>query len=166
MDHTAEAIAPRITPELFGDTDIAGGIPNEFRPSRSDGPVYFEGELVLSLSFQGSGLAGTGAETATANNPAGAKTPTPATPADTNQVDSLELWDCLTDTWFEHGPVIERYDGCDMVLVDGTPVYRGIVDSARDVTIVPGWDATCTAINGQYYLRWKARQKEARCSER
>ena len=53
MSRAAIENAKRITPALFGDTDIAGGIPHELRPLPSDGPVYFEGQLVLVLSFQG-----------------------------------------------------------------------------------------------------------------
>lgn len=146
MDRIAIENAKRITPALFGDTDIAGGIPHEHRPSPSNGPVYFEGQLVLALSFQGDEF-------------------TECT-GDGEAIDELRLWDVLSDSWFGPSPVILRYGTCDLVLADGKPVFRGVVKSEEDVTLVPGWDSICTAVNNQYYLRWKSLRRKSSCSER
>ena len=136
MDFSSIGCAERITPELFGDTDIAGGIPLELRPSPSAGPVYFEGQLVLALSFQGDG--------------------NDVVAAEGKPLAELQLWDDLSDTWFAPSPTIFRYEGYDVVFIDGTPVYRGIVDTTADITLVPGWDSVCTGINGGWFLRWKS----------
>ena len=176
MSRAAKENAKRITPALFGDTDIAGGIPHELRPLPSDGPVYFEGQLVLVLSFQGGedaardddgaangagvacddgGAAHGGADIANGegiarNGDEGASL------RKGRLLDELSLQDVLTETWFEPSPRILRYEGYDVVLIDEVPVFCGIVDNARDVTLVPGWDSACTAINNRQFLRWES----------
>ena len=141
MDSEAIMNAKQITPDLFGDTDIAGGIPHEYRPSPSNGPVYFERQLVLALSFQGGEDSACDSEdTAYAGN---------------EPLDELRLWDVLSDVWFTPSPTILRYEDYDAVIVDGAPIYHGAVDTTCDVTSVPGWDRACMAINNQCYLRWK-----------
>ena len=148
MERAVIVNAKQITPDLFGDTDIAGGIPSELRPSPSAGPVYFEGQLVLALSFQSSEDGSCNAVDTVRVNGVGIKG---------KPLDELCLWDALSDTWFTPSPSLQRYAGCDVVVVDGTAVYRGIVDTACDVTLVPGWNSVCTQINSRCFLRWKSR---------
>ena len=136
MDFSVIGCAQRITPELFGDTDITGGIPLGFCPSPSTGPVYLEGQLVLALSFQGDGH--------------------DVVITEDKPLYELRLWDVLSDTWFLPSLTMLRYEGHDVVLVDGAPVYRGIVDTTADITLMPGWDSTCTGINGGCFLAWRS----------
>lgn len=176
MSRAAIENAKRITPALFGDTDIAGGIPHELRPLPSDGPVYFEGQLVLVLSFQGGddaardgdgaangedvacddeGAAYGGADIA--NGEGTARNGDEGVALRKGRLlDELSLQDVLTETWFEPSPRILRYEGYDVVLIDEVPVFCGIVDNTRDVTLVPGWDSACTAINNRQFLRWES----------
>lgn len=188
MSRAAIENAKRITPALFGDTDIAGGIPHELRPLPSDGPVYFEGQLVLALSFQGgegAACSGEGAandegaargdagvangvgvacdDEGAANGDGTANGEGTARNGDEGValrkgrlLDELSLRDVLTETWFEPSPRILRYEGYDVVLIDEVPVFCGIVDNTRDVTLVPGWDSACTAINNRQFLRWES----------
>lgn len=156
MSRAAIENAKRITPALFGDTDIAGGIPHELRPLPSDGPVYFEGQLVLVLSFQGGEDAARDDDGA-ANGEGIARNGDEGVALRKGRLlDELSLQDVLTETWFEPSPRILRYEGYDVVLIDEVPVFCGIVDNARDVTLVPGWDSACTAINNRQFLRWES----------
>ena len=137
----------RVGNALFGDTDIAGGIPDAFRPQASSGPVFFEGKLIVALSFQDAqALDGdlSGGETLQG---------------------IMQLWDCLGEAWLDDGPMLMRYDCHDVVLVDGAPVWRGILDTRYDARLVPGWDSACAAINGSCYLRWKQRCGDIDCSD-
>lgn len=156
MSRAAIENAKRITPALFGDTDIAGGIPHELRPLPSDGPVYFEGQLVLVLSFQGGDDAARDGDGAANGEGIARNGDEGASLRKGRLLDELSLRDVLTETWFEPSPRILRYEGYDVVLIDEVPVFCGIVDNARDVTLVPGWDSACTAINNRQFLRWES----------
>ena len=154
MVNATEHMGKRIGHILFGDTDIAGGIPEAFRPSPSPGPVYFEGWLILALSFQAPQGSQDSQETI-------------QVPLEEERPRSiLQLWDCLSSSWIEDGPILWRYDTHDVVFVDGRPVWSGTLDTGKDVNLVPGWSSECARINNQVYLRWRTRNaKEDRCLE-
>lgn len=213
---------------LFGSTDIAGGIPSNYRPTPSNGPTYFQGKLILSLSFQNKSLAGkriasagdsakatasatttnaaanavnaavgnVGSATAIANNAASevaadatntgsstirashtaSEVATGATNTRNPIVSRMRLWDDLSDTWLPASPILERrcvantnsnsvahttsssataIETIDTVTVNGEVVYAGTVDNTKEIALVPGWNASCAAINNSVCLRWK-----------
>ena len=141
----------RISSALFGDTDIAGGIPDAFRPQASSGPVYFEGKLIVALSFQGADPL--------PDSAAAIKGMTGGNSEDTpEQLQGVwQLWDCLSDSWLDDGPLLMRFETYDVVLMEGVPIWRGIVETRYDARLVPGWDRACSAINDSCYLRWRQR---------
>ena len=160
--------AKQITPELFGDTNIAGGIPEGYEPCPSNGPVYFEGKLILALSFQcGKEVASEsvqkGEETANEVPDLGCLSEMPgqvhtdkAANSQCTIYDRLRLWNNITNTWFDPSPEIIRLSNHDVVFVAGSPVYSGIVNNMREIALVPGWDSACTSLNSMFYLRWKS----------
>ena len=182
MEYAGLKYAKQITAKLFGDIDIAGGIPIDDRPSPSTGPVYFEGKLILALSFQsddGAPYADTTMNDNEASNEVSAETSDlsclstiresayackvgkPARFADEDGLpgeicDRLRLWGELTNAWFSPSPEIVRFEDHDVVFIAGKPVYSGTVNNMREVSLVPGWDSTCIAINSRYLLHWKS----------
>ena len=82
---------------VFGDTNRADGVPDSLVPD--DGPVYLEGRLVLSLSFQG--------------GPADVRT------EDAGElIERYRLWDDLAGEW--HGGLeVLRFEWADVVVCLG-----------------------------------------------
>ena len=121
----------------FGDTDRAGSVPNILSPD--DGPVYLEGRLVLSLSFQGG-------------------------PADVRSDDAGELverfrlWDDLAEKWHGDGLEVLRFELADIVVRLGrrpAVLWRGAVDTRARAVPVPDLDAAGMAANVGCDLRWR-----------
>ena len=106
----------------------------------SEGPVYLEGRLVLSLSFQGSF-------------------------AEERQVtgmgDILEryrLWDDITEAWYEGGLEVLRFEQADAVVrLSPKPItlWVGAVDTRARVVLNPDLDDVGRAANREHDLCWK-----------
>ena len=89
-------------------------------PPKSDGPVFFEGKLVLSLSF------------------CRESEPTPmgkCAPSSCKPVDTLKLWNPERSLWLRHSPIVHRYEFFDIVDIDGNAVWEGQLDTQRDVVL-------------------------------
>ena len=121
---------------VFGDTNRADGVPDGLVPD--DGPVYIEGRLVLSLSFQGG-------------------------PADVQTEDAGELieryrlWDDLAGEW--HGGLeVLRFEWADVVVCLGPKpavLWQGAVDTRARAVPVPDLDDAGMAANRECDLCWK-----------
>ena len=106
----------------------------------STGPVYMEGRLVLSLSFQG-GQAD-------------------LAPIEDDEIvlENYRLWDDLACTWHAAQLAVLRFESADVVMrlePRPTPVWAGAVDTRARVILVPDLDARGLAINEEVDLRWK-----------
>ena len=124
--------------ELFGSTELAGSVPDVF--ASSPGPVYLEGRLVLSLSFQ---LAGDEAGSAEHTGDA---------------LESYRIWDELAGTWFASDLVLRRYEDIDEVVrTNPTPrvVWRGALDTRARVIMEPDLESAGFEINQAHDLCWK-----------
>ena len=89
-------------------------------PPKSDGPVFFEGKLVLSLSF------------------CRESEPTPmgkCAPSSCKPVDTLKLWNPERSHWLRHSPIVHRYEFFDIVDIDGNAVWEGQLDTQRAVVL-------------------------------
>ena len=134
------------THAIFGDTNRADGVPSAHSPSSvpglpspSDGPVYLEGRLVLSLSFAGG-------------------------PADVRCEDSGELieryrvWDERAQRWHADGLEVLRFEQADVVVRLGRKpavLWQGAIDTRSPVIPAPDLDKEGIADNGNCDLRWK-----------
>ena len=121
----------------FGDTNRAGSVPDPLAPSA--GPVYLEGRLVLSLSFQGD-FACAWAEDAG------------------ELVERCRLWDDLADAWYDDGLEVLRFERADVVVRDGvgsSVLWAGAVDTQARVVPVPDLDGEGIAANEACDLRWR-----------
>ena len=113
---------------------------NLFNLSPSEGPVYLEGRLVLSLSFQGS-------------DPCLA-----AIENDELVLENYRLWDDLANSWYEDKLAVLRFEHADVVMrLDPRPsaVWTGSLDTHARVVLVPDLDAQGFATNQAYDLCWK-----------
>ena len=121
---------------VFGDTDRADGVPDCLVPC--DGPVFLEGRLVLSLSFQGG--------------------PTDVRAEDAGElVERLRLWDDMADCW-HNGLEVLRFEMADVVVGPGPdPVvlWQGAVDTHARVIPVPDLDGAGMAANAECDLCWR-----------
>ena len=122
---------------VFGDTNRADSVPDCLAPD--DGPVYLEGRLVLSLSFQG-GSADVNTEDAG------------------DLIERLRLWDDLKDAW--HGDDLEvlRFEMKDVVVrlgVKPAVLWQGAVDTHARVIPVPDFDEVGLKANQECDLCWK-----------
>ena len=108
--------------------------------SPSPGPVYMEGRLVLSLSFQG-----------------GQADLEPI--ADDDLVlENYRLWDELSAAWHTDDLAILRFEHADVVMrlePSPAPVWAGAVDTRARVILVPDLDSKGLAANQTVDLRWK-----------
>ena len=106
----------------------------------SSGPVYLEGRLVLSLSFQG-------------------MPPRLDLVENDNMVlENFRLWDDLTNTWYEDGLAVLRFEHGDVVMrlePKPTAIWSGDVDTRARVIMVPDLDEAGFKANQQYDLCWK-----------
>ena len=121
---------------VFGDTNRADSVPDRLVPQ--DGPVYLEGRLVLSLSFQG--------------GPADVRTDDAG-----DLVERFRLWDDLADKW--HGGLeVLRFEQTDVVVCLGPKpavLWQGAVDTRARAIPVPDLDGAGMAANRECDLRWK-----------
>ena len=81
---------------VFGNTNRADSVPDRLAPS--SGPVYLEGRLVLSLSFQGDEIH--------AHMVADGDEP----------IECYRLWDDISKTWYEDGLAVLRFEQADLVV--------------------------------------------------
>lgn len=121
---------------VFGETNRADGVPDRLVPQ--DGPVYLEGRLVLSLSFQG-GPANVRAEGAG------------------DLIERYRLWDDLAGAW--HGDLeVLRFERTDVVVRLGPKpavLWQGAVDTRARVIPEPDLNEDGMAANRKRDLRWK-----------
>ena len=121
---------------VFGDTNRAGSVPDCLVPQ--DGPVYLEGRLVLSLSFQG--------------GPANVRTEDVG-----DLVERYRLWDDLTGDWHS-GLEVLRFERTDVVVCLGPKpavLWQGAVDTRARAIPVPDLDAAGMEANRVRDLCWK-----------
>ena len=124
---------------LFGSTNDAGCVPGELKPS--DGPVYLEGRLVLSLSFQGDEAVDLGC---LADKKAA--------------LARYRLWDDLSEGWYDGGLTVLRFEGIDVVMKCGrcpVPVWTGALDMRKRVVLVPDLDDAGYEKSQAFDLCWK-----------
>ena len=120
----------------FGDTNRADGVPD--CPEPSDGPVYLEGRLVLSLSFQG--------------GPANVRTEDAG-----DLIERYRLWDDLAEAW--HGGLeVLRFERTDVVVCLGPKpavLWQGAVNTRACAVPEPDLDEAGMAANREFDLCWK-----------
>ena len=134
---------------VFGETNRAdsvpdgpaseSGSPSDGGPSHEDGPVYLEGRLVLSLSFQG------GPADVCADDAGGL-------------VERYRLWDDLAERWCDSSLEVLRFEMADVVVSLGPKpavLWQGAVDTRARVIPVPDLDEAGMAANQAHDLRWK-----------
>ena len=122
----------------FGNTDYADSIPDF--PSPSSGPVYLEGRLVLSLSFQGEE-----ADLAAIEN-------------DDVVLENYRLWDSLANNWHPEELAVLRFEHADVVMkLEPRPLalWSGALDTHKRVILVPDLDNKGAALNQMVDLHWK-----------
>lgn len=120
----------------FGDTNRADSVPDCL--VFQSGPVYLEGRLVLSLSFQGE--------------------PADVSTEDAGElVERFRLWDDLIERW-HNGLEVLRFERKDIVVCLGPKpavLWQGAIDTRARVIPVPDFDDTGMAANRGCDLRWK-----------
>ena len=121
----------------FGNTDRADSVPDCLVPS--EGPVYMEGRLVLSLSFTGG-------------------------PADVQVDDAGELleryrlWDDLAGEWHADGLEVLRFERADVVVRlcrKPAVLWKGALDTRARVVPVPDLDGEGMEANRGCDLCWR-----------
>lgn len=122
----------------FGSTDNAGAVPKALAPST--GPVYLEGRLVLSLSFQGEAP--------------------DLGPIENDEVvlENYRLWDELAESWYEEELAVLRFEHADVVMRLGpkpTAIWTGELDTHARVVLVPDLDTAGFMANQACDLCWK-----------
>ena len=144
------------TRQQFGSTKHAGTVPGRpaVRPgsdqpparrglswlSPSPGPVYLEGRLVLSLSFQGG------------------SPNLDAIVDDEVVLENYRLWDDAANAWHEDDLVVFRFENADVVMrlePQPTAVWSGSLDTQARVILVPDLDRAGFAKNQEVDLRWR-----------
>ena len=121
----------------FGDTNRADGVPDCLVPD--NGPVYFEGRLVLSLSFQGGPI---NVHTEEAGD----------------LVERFRIWDDLEETWHADGLEVLRFEQADVVVRLGQKpavLWQGAVDTHARIVPMPDLDEAGMAANRECALRWR-----------
>ena len=98
---------------LFGETNLADGVPEALLSAPGAGPVVLEGMLLLDRSFLGGEI--------------------PARP-EGDLVETLRLYDALEEQWCPQPLEIKRYEDVDVVEIEGKPVWIGAVDTSMDAT--------------------------------
>ena len=122
----------------FGDTNRADSIPDCLAPQ--DGPVYLEGRLVLSHSFQGD----------PADIPSIAEADDP--------LERYRLWDDLAETWHSDDLEVLRFEWVDVVVRSGAnpiALWTGAVDTRARVIPEPDLDEAGMIANRSCDLCWK-----------
>lgn len=122
----------------FGDTNRADSVPDCLAPS--PGPVYLEGRLVLSLSFQGdesdARLIGDGDD----------------------PIEYYRLWDDLSEAWYSDFPLVVRFEQADAVVrswPNRRVLWEGAVNTRAHVIPMPDLDEAGIAENQSCDLRWR-----------
>lgn len=122
----------------FGTTDFADSVPDCLAPS--SGPVYLEGRLVLSLSFQGS------------------KADLESIVDDDIVLENYRLWDDRANTWHSDDLAVLRFEHADVVMrLDPEPlaIWAGSLDTHARVVLVPDLDRAGLKTNQAVDLRWR-----------
>ncbi len=123
---------------VFGSTNRAGCVPDCLNPQI--GPVYLEGRLVLSLSFQGGG-----------------ESEELVKDAD-DVIERYRLWDDLAGTWFDSSLEVLRFEQLDAVVrlgVDPVILWKGAMNTRARVVLEPDLDEAGLAANQKRDLCWK-----------
>ena len=123
---------------VFGNTNRAGGVPDLLAPSI--GPVYLEGRLVLSLSFQGTSV--------DMELPEESDDP----------LERYRLWDDLAERWHDCDLEVLRYEHIDAVVrrdPDLSILWKGSMDTRARVVQVPDLDEDGMEANRGCDLCWK-----------
>ena len=110
-------------------------------PAASSGPVYLEGRLVLSLSFQGN-------EAIDLSCVADKKA----------ALARYRLWDDVANRWYAGGFTVLRFEGLDVVMRRGkrpVAVWKGALDTRKRVVLAPDLDEEGFEQNQSCDLRWK-----------
>ena len=121
---------------MFGGADCADGVPD--LPVPQDGPVYLEGRLVLSLSFQG--------------GPADVRTEDAG-----DLIERYRLWDGLAEKWYGDGLEVLRFERTDVVVRLGSKpavLWQGAVDTRARVIPEPDLDEAGMEANRGCGLCW------------
>ena len=126
------------TSAAFGDANRAGSVPDYLAPS--DGPVYLEGRLVLSLSFKG--------EPRDMELPGNLDEP----------LERYRLWDDIAERWHDGDLEVLRFEQVDAVVRKGlepSVLWEGAVDTKARVIPVPDLDVEGMDANRECDLRWR-----------
>lgn len=122
---------------VFGDTNRADSVPDCLAPS--NGPVYLEGRMVLSLSFRGSPAA---VQTGGAGD----------------LIERYRIWDDLADAWSDDGLEVLRFETLDVVVRLGSRpavLWQGAIDTRARIVPVPDLDEAGMATNRGCDLCWR-----------
>ena len=145
---TSTAHKPRAPKPPSNDTARAAEPPhaNQFPAPLcpSPGPVYLEGRLVLSLSFQ---------ETAQGFAPDYSPIEN-----DDRVLENYRLWDDEANAWHGDDLTVLRFENIDVVMrlePAPTAVWTGALDTQARVVLVPDLDAAGMMMNQSCSLRWK-----------
>ncbi len=123
---------------VFGSTNRADCVPDYLNPQI--GPVYLEGRLVLSLSFQGIGESEGLIEHAD------------------DAIERYRLWDDLAGTWHDSSLEVLRFERLDAVVrlgVDPVILWKGAMNTRARVVLEPDLDEAGLAANQKRDLCWK-----------
>lgn len=121
----------------FCDTSCAA-VPDY--PAPDDGPVYLEGRLVLSRSFQGDQVV------------------MQQVPDAHNALERYRLWDDLAETWHASSLEVLRFEMTDVVVragADPVILWEGTVNTQARVVPVPDLDEAGMQTNLECDLCWK-----------
>ena len=122
----------------FGSTEYADSIPECLQPD--SGPVYLEGRLVLSLSFQGIPPRFDIVE------------------YDDLALERYRIWDDLSESWYIKDLEILRFEDTDEVMqYEPVPavLWNGKMDTQARIIQVPDLDIAGFKANQAHDLRWK-----------
>lgn len=128
----------RSTHVQFGSTTFADSVP--LMPAPSSGPVYLEGRLVLSLSFQGEEP-----NLAPIEN-------------DERVLENYRLWNDVTESWHDDDLAVLRFEHADVVMrlePKPTAIWSGSLDTHARVVLVPDLDMQGMRENQSCDLCWK-----------
>ena len=72
-------------------------------------------------------------------------------------LERYRIWDDLSETWYESGFELLRYENADVVYEEGRvePLWAGSLDTLRRIVLVPDLDEEGFAINQTCDLRWR-----------
>lgn len=111
---------------LFGSTSFADGIPQAYLPEASCGPVFFEGFLVLDMSFQKPQQ-----NTRMVPDCQEPRMPLASPFAKQEYVETLRLFDTQTGRLHPFPLEVRRFEYVDLVLFDDAVVWKGALDTSK-----------------------------------